>query len=261
MNASRPLTRTRAWLLLTLTTSLSLAAVAAPKYGPAAIRLHDDNAYVRAQPAPDFWALMPYYLPQLTDSSCSVASVAMLVNALRADAPLTASDRLATHTQLLERTAHADWTRAVANGGDGVGLKQLGPLIRQALAAYSIDVVSVDVLHAADAASTAELLTRVRALLIENEASDRDFIVVNYLQSVLTGDPDGAVGHIAPIAAYDAANRRVLVMDPDRDWYDPYWVSDEALVAAMATTDSTSGRSRGLIHVRRAPTPAPGPKD
>ena len=33
--------------------------------------------------------------------------------------------------------------------------------------------------------------------------------------------------------AYDGKNRRVLILDVDRYWYSPYWVSDEDLLAAM----------------------------
>jgi len=53
-------------------------------------------------------------------------------------------------------------------------------------------------------------------MLIENEASDRDIVLVYFNQGVLTGDWDGP--HISPIAAYDADHGRVLVMDVDRQW-------------------------------------------
>jgi hypothetical protein len=91
----------------------------------------------------------------------------------------------------------------------------------------------------------------VRQALELNEASDADLIVVNFLQSTLTGDPDGAVGHYAPIAAYDAERRRALILDPDRDWYEPYWVPEAALIEAMATRDSSAGPWRGFLWIRR----------
>src|SRR3712207_5680426 len=40
------------------------AAETRPKYGPSAVPLSRSSDYVRSQAAPDFWALMPYYLPQ-----------------------------------------------------------------------------------------------------------------------------------------------------------------------------------------------------
>jgi hypothetical protein len=70
-----------------------------------------------------------------------------------------------------------------------------------------------------------------KRLLIENEASDRDIVLVYFNQGVLTGDWDGP--HISPVGAYDADRGSVLIMDVDREWYIPYWSSDRALLEAM----------------------------
>jgi hypothetical protein len=51
------------------------------------------------------------------------------------------------------------------------------------------------------------------------------------------------------VAAYDEVQRRVLVLDPDREWYEPYWISDEVALAGMATLDADSGQPRGYVHV------------
>ena len=228
-------------------------AAADPKYGPEAVRLHDDRAYVQRSAAPDFWALMPYYLPQQTESSCSVASVAMLMNALRAELPLSADDPLVTETGLLKRAASAAWKKAAAQGGDGVSLDQLGRLIERSLSAYGLGAYEVEVVHVESASD--EMLARLRKVLAENEASAEDLIVINFIQSVFTGDPEGNVGHIAPIAAYDAERQRALIFDPDRRWYEPYWVSDRTLLAGMATRDDQApvkGARRGYVHVRKA---------
>jgi len=90
-------------------------------------------------------------------------------------------------------------------------------------------------------------LARLRRDLEANEASASDFILVNFDQKVLTNDT--SVGHIAPIGAYDAARRRVLVMEPDREWYEPYWVADQRLLEAMATIDGETGLLRGYVKI------------
>ena len=54
-----------------------------PKLGPHAVPLQQSHAYLRGHAAPDYWALSPFYVPQMTDSACSLASLSMLVNALR----------------------------------------------------------------------------------------------------------------------------------------------------------------------------------
>ena len=249
-----------AWIAVAACAGAAVAGqlwAGAPKYGPAAERLHDDRSYVQRSAAPDFWALMPYYLPQLTDSSCSVASVAMLMNGLRASLPLGANDTLVTEPGLLERAASAAWKKAAAQGGDGVSLDRLGQMIERSLAAYGLGAHEVEVVHVESASDAG--LARLRQVLAENEASADDFILIDFVQSVFTGDPEGNVGHIAPIAAYDAERQRVLVLDPDRRWYEPYWVSDRTLLEGMATRDdqapkNAAGRPfyRGFVHVRRS---------
>ncbi|MGC4118533.1 MAG: phytochelatin synthase family protein [Myxococcales bacterium] len=94
---------------------------------------------------------------------------------------------------------------------------------------------------ATSADGTAEGLARLRAALEENERSARDAMIVHFVQDELTAAPGGPYPHISPIGAYDAARRRVLVLDVDREWYEPYWVSDEALFKAMSRRTSAFG--------------------
>ncbi len=237
--------------------ALAAAQVSAgdPKYGPDAARLHDERGYVQSSAAPDFWALMPYYLPQQTQSSCSVASVPMLMNGLRSDLPLAADDPLVTEAALLKRAADAAWKKATKEGGSGVSLDQLGRVVQRSLTAYGFGAHEVEVVHV-DSTSD-EMLARLRSVLVRNEASAQDFVLISYVQSVLTGDPEGNVGHISPIAAYDAERQRVLVLDPDRRWYEPYWVPDRTLLQSMAQPDSQArGKvARGFVYVRRPIAP------
>ncbi len=75
--------------------------------------------------------------------------------------------------------------------------------------------------------------------------------MVNFLQSELTGDPEGKVGHVAVVGAYDEKNSRVLILDPDREYYEPYWVSVDTLLKGMNTQDKDSNRNRGYIVVTK----------
>jgi glutathione-S-conjugate glycine hydrolase len=221
------------------------------KFGPDAVRLYDDHAYLRTHDAPDFWALVPYYLPQRDDRACSLACVAMLVNALRAKRTLRADDELATQSAVLQKAGSDVWKRGVGPGGEGVTLDQLGQIITLTLRAYGLSGWRVEVVHMEDAGEGLEgTLARVRRALADNEATGRDIIIANFVQSAFTGDPAGNVGHMAPVAAYDAERRRVLVFDPDRRWYEPYWVPDEVFVSGMATKDETSGKFRGFVWVK-----------
>lgn len=72
-----------------------------PKYGLSATRLYHAREFIQNNGAADFWALMPYYVPQQNDRACSTASVAMVLNALRADRELAADEQLVTQASLL----------------------------------------------------------------------------------------------------------------------------------------------------------------
>lgn len=219
-----------------------------PKLGPDAITIQQSHGYLRDHDAPHYWALSPYYVPQATDSACSVAAVTMLLNALRGLPPHSV-DPLVTQQALLERVANAQWSKETAQDGSGVTWDEFVADVRASLAAYGL-AADIDVFKPQD--DSAATLAQVRRLLIENELSDRDIVLVYFDQGVLTGDWDGP--HISPIASYDADLRRVLIMDVDRQWYIPYWSSDEKLLAAMlrpAPSDMgvLAGQTGGLIRV------------
>lgn len=214
------------------------------KFGPDAEPITRAASYVRTAPAPDYWALAPFYVPQVTGSACSVASVAMMMNALRG-LPNAAADRIVTQKQLLDAVDDDRWRDAVAEDGEGISFTDLAHYVRRSLEAYGLDA-EVEVFRPQD--DSPRTLAALRRILADNEQSDGDIILLAFDQGTLTGDV--GAGHIAPLGAYDAATRRVLVMDPDRSWYVPYWTSDEKLLAAMLKPDRADPEGSGLIRVR-----------
>ncbi|CAO3435825.1 phytochelatin synthase family protein [Azospirillum doebereinerae] len=216
-----------------------------PKFGPDAIPITRAADYVRQALAPDYWALAPFYVPQSTGSACSLASVTMMLNALRG-LPGLASERLVTQRQLLDAVGDERWREAVAENGEGVSFTELELYVRRSLDAYGLSNAEVEVFRPRDASP--ETLAELRRILTENEQGDSDIILLAYDQGTLTGDL--GYGHIAPLGAYDAASRRVLIMDPDRSWYVPYWSSDVKLLDAMLKPDRADPEGSGLIRVR-----------
>jgi hypothetical protein len=240
----------RAALLLTLALTPLTAAVAQilepkPKLGSAAVPLLQPDRYVRSHPAPDFWTLLAFYVPQGTDAACSVASITMALNAVRGLLPF-AADRIITQQQLLERVADERWTAATAQGGPGVTWAELEGYLLGGLRAYQVPA-ALQVWRPSDA--SAATLQELRDLLAENEQSSADVIVGVFDQGVLTGDVN--IGHVSPIGAYDPQRKRVLVMDVDREWYVPYWVIDELLLEAMLKPGSHDPERGGVLRIRK----------
>lgn len=219
-----------------------------PKYGPKTTPLRQDHAYVQKNAAPDFWALIPYAQAQRDGRSCSLAVFATTINSLRARRPMTADDKFVGQGELLDQVDHAGWNRMFKQKGKTASLQEFAQIAEKALQLYGIKGKKVEWRHVDKADDKA--IAEIREMLVKNEKSADDLILVNALQSELTADPEGAVGHVLNVGAYDAARDRVLLIDPDREYYEPYWVDLKMLVQGMNTRDSDSGKNRGYIWIR-----------
>jgi hypothetical protein len=219
-----------------------------PKLGPHAITIQQSHDYLRKNLAPDYWALSPFYVPQMSASACSLATVTTLVNALRGLPPLSA-DELVTQAALLQAVRSEAWASQTAPNGDGVTFEEFRSYVALSLQAYQIDA-EVEVFKPVD--SSPATLASLRKILTENEQSDDDIVLIHYNQGVITGDWDGP--HLSPVGAYDSDARRVLIMDVDRQFYIPYWTSDEKLLEALlrpvpADRGRRAGETGGIVRV------------
>lgn len=229
----------------------SVSHASHPKYAEPTISLSKDHAYFVGNTATDYWSIAPYYVPQHNPKACSVASSVMILNALRAGDALTAADENVTFSSLLEK--QKPYAAAVGKLGQGMVLDDLQKNVQSAIDARSKSQTTVQysvALERFDGIPAADALKKLQTLLKANESNPKDFVIVNFLQGVLTGDSEGMVGHISPVGAYDAKTDRVLIMDPDRQYYEPYWVKTEKLLEAMNTTDKGSKKARGLIWIQ-----------
>jgi hypothetical protein len=229
-----------------------------PKYGPAGkpfattLAMSHDYFLSPKHPSPDFWALIGHYVPQYNDAACSAASITMILNAARAELPKTSDDKLVIQPELVEKTQVHNWKERLSTEGygpqkvHGTSLDVLRDVAEAAFKANGFPNVQVTAVHVSDDSTKTRAL--VRKLLADNEKSAKDFILANFNQKSYTDDAD--VGHIAPIGAYDATKKRVLVLDPDRQWYEPYWVAEDQFIRGLNTMDSEGKSYRGLLHVK-----------
>jgi hypothetical protein len=195
-------------------------------------------------------SLISSFALQKSERSCSVASVAMLVNAVRARQHVPAEYEPVTEDGLLDRVGNSAWKSAVGPEGDGVPLETLADLVAQSLAAFAIARFEVDIVYVDRAASATQL--KLREALTECSRGANHFLLANFLQCVYTGNRAGVTGHHAPIAGYDAVRHRVFILDPDRQLPGPYWIAEERVLEGMATRDDSTGKSRGYVSVRVA---------
>jgi hypothetical protein len=257
IHAMQGCARVLAFVLATLIAGVSSVHADAtdtqkPKLGPLAVTIQQSHEYLRTHEAPDYWALSPYYVPQITGSACSLATVAMLLNAQRGLPPLS-TDELVTQESLLESVGGEAWARETAEHGEGVTFDEFKAYVTLGLKAYGLDA-DIGVFKPSDASPAT--LAMLRRMLADNERSADDILLVYYNQGVVTGDWDGP--HTSPIGAYDTEARKVLILDVDRKFYIPYWTSDETLLDALIrpapeNQGKLKGETGGILRVTMRP--------
>ena len=244
--------------LLSLLLLPGTAGAETPKYSPVngalAVPLSADNAYLRdpAHPAYDYWDLSSFYVPQYTGAACSAASVSMALNALlnvrrsRGD-----MEKNIEQPALVEKVSGIKWKELVSEPGDegkhGLTLNQLAQASKEALAAYGAAGFTVS--STAVNGQGALALENFRRALSGNEKSPSDIMLLHFTQDTLTGAPGGPYAHISPVGAYDEKTHRVLIMDVDRQWYEPYWAADTQVFKAMAVKTPAFGAG-GYVIIR-----------
>jgi hypothetical protein len=89
--------------------------------------------------------------------------------------------------------------------------------------------------------------TAARAAIADPDA----ILIVNFGRAELGQPGIAGGGHISPVAAYNEKADRFLILDVARYKFLPSWVTADRLYAAMNTPDSSSGKTRGYVIVRR----------
>ncbi|MFU8770716.1 MAG: phytochelatin synthase family protein [Desulfotignum sp.] len=201
--------------------------------------------------------LYRHHVKQFHESSCSVASVACVVNTL-----LEIQGRLpetpVTQQDLLNRVTTAHWKERMGpdgyQGRRGLPLQVLGQVVAASLAAFNVAHGGVTVVQAARdpveaAACRQTLWSRLQAF----ETRGDRILIAHFDQGSLV--PDLNIPHISPVGGFDAASGRVTMLDVDPSHPHPYTVSFNRFYRAVSTDYlhlfHLFGYGRGgYIHIR-----------
>jgi hypothetical protein len=257
-----------AMLRLILLFFLGIPLSIASQYGTLAVPISASHDYFQKTVEPDYWALSPYYVGQSGAGASSVASMIMILNFAKMNLPIAlptakssplglltsaipsplsglSDQEMITQDVLLRKTGEGEWTRNAANPGSSMTLDQLSHVIEQACKAFGFTHAQATAYHAH---KTDEFRKTLHDALTENKKSHDDFILADFNESAYVGEVD--IDHVAPVGAYDVATNRVLIMDPDRQWYEPYWVSEATFLEGISTADKITGMTRGFIWLK-----------
>lgn len=191
-----------------------------------------------SQEKADYWPLIIHYETQQGPAECGPASSVMVLNSLAIQAPentIHPPFHQFTQTNFFSAAVEKVLPRETLLR-QGATLDQLGGM----LAAWNL---KVDIHHAADS-NLDDFRRQARAAL----ASGKQYVIINFHRDPL--DQKGGA-HFSPLAAYDAASDRFLMLDVARFRYPPFWITAESLFRAMNTTDSVSQKSRGYLLISK----------
>src|SRR5439155_6167602 len=123
---------------------------------------------------------------QGTESSCSLATAVMLINAVRGREGQLRIGEPASEASLLGKLGDAAWQAAVAQGGNGLGLVEFAAAMERALLSYECAgtwSVTIAPMTDADAA-----ITDLRTALVAMENGSAGFVAANFHLDVFYGD-------------------------------------------------------------------------
>lgn len=190
-------------------------------------------------------ALQNQHVRQYHEASCSVASVATMINAIRACNG--AGGTPVTQLALLDRVRCGHWRERMRpeghEGRRGLPLGLLGDIVAASLVAYGIRPKTMDVVPAlsegaahnegaAHAGGAAAIKRRLRNRLRRFEDRGDCLLLVHFNQGALV--PALSIPHISPVGGYDGATDRVILLDVDPDQPAPYSVTFERFYQALA---------------------------
>jgi hypothetical protein len=171
-------------------------------------------------------ALWRHYVKQYHESSCSVAAVATVINAL-GEVTRGAADHV-TQMDLLDRVRAGNWKKRMSPEGDdgkhGMPFGLFGEVVKGSIDAFQIPVLSVETVDLRKSRlPEREKKALLRSRLEAFETQGDGVIIIHFDQGAYV--PDLNIPHISPVGGYDSATGRVTIMDVDQGQSGPYSVS------------------------------------
>ncbi len=170
-------------------------------------------------------ALWRHYVKQYHESSCSVASVATVINAL-GEVTRGAADNV-TQMDLLDRVRAGNWKKRMSPEGDGgkhgMPFRLFGDVVEESISVFGIPVHSIEAVNLwKSPLPDQEKKELLRRRLEAFETLGNGVIIIHFDQGAYV--PDLNIPHISPVGGYDAATSRVTILDVDQS-QSPYSVS------------------------------------
>lgn len=181
-------------------------------------------------------ALIRHYVKQFHASSCSVASVVSVVNAIRDGYPV--SPEPITQMDILEKVRTGHWKERMSekgyNGRRGLPLTLLGETVIASLDAYQIAYKSVEVIPASRQSKRSETIQqRLKQRLTDFEKKGNCLVLAHFDQGCFVQALN--IPHISPVGGFDIKTGNVMILDVDPTEKSPYVVSFDTFYRGISS--------------------------
>lgn len=171
--------------------------------------------------------MIKYHVKQFHESSCSVATIAGVVNTLleiNGDTPLSPI----TQQDLLQKVTTAHWAQRMSDDGyqgkRGLPLFTLGQVVKDSLTAFGISGACVETVQASQNTKMARKIKQVLYHRLERfESQGSCLIIAHFDQGSFLKELH--IPHISPVGGFSPVSGRITILDVDSCQPNPYQVS------------------------------------
>lgn len=193
-------------------------------------------------------ALIKHHVRQYHEASCSVASVATMINALQ-ERQGTSSDKPLTQMDILDRVPTANWKKRMSPEGDngkrGLPLFVLGDVVKGSLDAFGVSYRSVETIQTTKDPKKAESLKKdLLARLYEFDPLGKSVIIAHFNQGIFVKALQ--IPHISPVGGFDIKTKTVTMLDVDYLQEKPYQISFDTFYNGISNDYNKLFRSFGF---------------
>jgi hypothetical protein len=180
---------------------------------------------------------MSNLVPQFNGASCSVASVATVLNSVCLLSPKKSNKAPVTQAEILETVDVVHWKERVSSKGysgrRGLPIEILGVAVEGSFKAFNIPYKRVEVVALyPEMPEIGKRTEELKQRLVKFEKIKDTFLIAHFNQGIFTGGIH--LPHISPVGAYDVEKDRVLILDVDPEQTEPYWVSFETFFEGLS---------------------------
>lgn len=191
--------------------------------------------------------LFKHHVKQFHESSCSVASIASVINTLLERQGIMNGYPL-TQQDLLEQVKAAHWKERMSDQGykgrRGLPLSTLGQVVKASLKVYKISYQSLETIQVTGDPGKSEEAKQLLHTRLEQFETKGDCLIISHFDQG-SFIPEFHIPHISPVGGFDPVSGKVTLLDVDSTQAYPYEVSFDTFYKGLSYNYNPAFRKFG----------------